>query len=163
MTANNKLLSLTMKKRAIITLDKFCTTGQVIPCVGFNSSCPKSTSTDGKNRNMLPSKVFNLPLLNKSLAEKFAHTPQNYIPLAKTAWIIIINLNELRRQIQTLNFTFHLKAKSKFGDLCGRTNLHMTKLESCDLIFSIVVKPVGRSTLKKIISFVEYFYSVTND
>lgn len=75
-----------MKKRAIITLDKFCTTGQVIPCVGFNSSCPKSTSTDGKNRNMLPSKVFNLPLLNESLAEKFAHTPQNYIPLAKTAY-----------------------------------------------------------------------------
>lgn len=69
-----------------------------------------------------------------------------------------MKLNELRRLIQTLKFTFHLKAKSKFGSLGGRTDLHMTKLESCDLSFSVVGKPVERSALKKNISFVEYFY-----
>lgn len=81
-----------MKKRAIMTPDKFCTAGQVIPCVGFSSGCPESTSTDGEHRNMAPSKVLNLPLPAKILAGKFASTPQNVIPIAKKG---LNNYNEI--------------------------------------------------------------------
>lgn len=97
-------------------------TGQVINCVEFNSGCSKSISTDKEPRHTYLSKVFNLPLLNKSLAEKFACTSKKSTlePSSKSYKKCLNNdkaIEWVKKIDKRLESTFHLKGKSKVGDL----------------------------------------------
>lgn len=96
-------------------LDKFCTTGQVINCVEFSSSCLRSISVDSEPRNTHLSKIFNLSLLNKSLAEKFACTSKKFIlePIPKSCKKCLNNYNKIEwveKTVKKLQSAFSLKA-----------------------------------------------------